>query len=177
MNEKINVKRYFITTFTVYVDVKSFPVYKWALCFHLLSLCSFQLKAIYFTMLSGTGRLISLCDDNSLHLWEINEKSLVELKSYIFEGKNKKVSSMCVESSGKHLLLGTEGGNIYSLDLTTFAITDDVIYQDVVMQKLVNFITLHFPRFIVVFSRKYDTQFTVIHQTFHYNSFINRFRI
>ncbi|XP_026317758.1 protein lethal(2) giant larvae [Hyposmocoma kahamanoa] len=89
---------------------------------------------IQIKFIPGTGRLISLCDDNSLHLWEINEKSLVELKSYIFEGKNKKVSSMCVESSGKHLLLGTEGGNIYSLDLTTFAITDDVIYQDVVMQ-------------------------------------------
>lgn len=99
------------------------------------------MKASYFNTLSGTGRLISLCDDNSLHLWEINEKSLVELKSYIFEGKNKKVSSICVESSGKHLLLGTEGGNIYSLDLANFTITDDVIYQDVVMQKLVNFIT------------------------------------
>ncbi|XP_049868986.1 lethal(2) giant larvae protein isoform X2 [Pectinophora gossypiella] len=82
----------------------------------------------------GTGRLISLCDDNSLHLWEINEKSLVELKSHIFEGKNKKVSSLCVEATGKHLLLGTEGGNIYSLDLSSFVITEDVIYQDVVMQ-------------------------------------------
>ncbi|KAF9421001.1 hypothetical protein HW555_002984, partial [Spodoptera exigua] len=82
----------------------------------------------------GTGRLLSLSDDNSLHLWEINEKSLVELKTYIFEGKNKKISSLCVESSGKHLLIGTEGGNIYNLDLNTFTVTEDVIYQDVVMQ-------------------------------------------
>ncbi|XP_050561055.1 lethal(2) giant larvae protein isoform X4 [Spodoptera frugiperda] len=82
----------------------------------------------------GTGRLVSLSDDNSLHLWEINEKSLVELKTYIFEGKNKKISSLCVESSGKHLLIGTEGGNIYNLDLNTFTVTEDVIYQDVVMQ-------------------------------------------
>ncbi|XP_063896793.1 lethal(2) giant larvae protein homolog 1-like [Helicoverpa armigera] len=82
----------------------------------------------------GTGRLVSLSDDNSLHLWEINEKSLVELKTYIFEGKNKKISSLCVESTGKHLLIGTEGGNIYNLDLNTFAVTEDVIYQDVVMQ-------------------------------------------
>ncbi|KAI5651923.1 LLGL2 domain-containing protein [Phthorimaea operculella] len=50
------------------------------------------------------------------------------------EGKNKKVSSLCVESSGKHLLLGTEGGNVYCLDLNTFTVTEDVIYQDVVMQ-------------------------------------------
>ncbi|CAB3253756.1 unnamed protein product [Arctia plantaginis] len=82
----------------------------------------------------GTGRLLSLSDDNSLHLWEINEKSLVELKTYIFEGKNKKISALCVESSGKHLLIGTEGGNIYNLDLNTFSVTEDVIYQEVVMQ-------------------------------------------
>lgn len=85
--------------------------------------------------IAGTGRLISLCDDNSLHLWEITEKSLVELKSHSFEGKNKKISSICVESTGKNLLLGTEGGNIYTLDLNTFTISEDVIYQDVVMQK------------------------------------------
>ncbi|KAL4709933.1 hypothetical protein ACJJTC_003896 [Scirpophaga incertulas] len=82
----------------------------------------------------GTGRLISLCDDNSLHLWEITEKSLVELKTYTFEGKNKKISSLCVESSGKNLLLGTESGNLYSIDLNTFTLNEDVIYQDVVMQ-------------------------------------------
>ncbi|XP_028172774.1 lethal(2) giant larvae protein isoform X4 [Ostrinia furnacalis] len=82
----------------------------------------------------GTGRLIALCDDNSLHLWEINEKSLVELKSHSFEGKNKKISSLCVESTGKNLLLGTEGGNIYALDLNAFTVNEDVIYQDVVMQ-------------------------------------------
>lgn len=89
---------------------------------------------IQIQFIPGTGRVVSLCDDNSLHLWEINEKSLVELKSHIFEGKSKKISSLCVESSGKHLLLGTEGGNIYSLDLTTFVVSEDVIYQDVVMQ-------------------------------------------
>ncbi|KAL0840991.1 hypothetical protein ABMA28_014771 [Loxostege sticticalis] len=82
----------------------------------------------------GTGRLIALCDDNSLHLWEINEKSLVELKAHTFEGKNKKISSLCVESTGKNLLLGTEGGNIYAIDLNAFTVNEDVIYQDVVMQ-------------------------------------------
>ncbi|XP_045535605.1 lethal(2) giant larvae protein [Papilio machaon] len=87
---------------------------------------------IYF--ISGTGRLVSLCDDNSLHLWEINEKSLVELKSHTLEGKNKRISALCVEASGKGLLLGTEAGNIYNLDLNTFTLHEDVIYQDVVMQ-------------------------------------------
>lgn len=85
----------------------------------------------------GTGRLISLCDDNTLHLWEINEKSLVELKSHAFEGKTKKISSICVESSGKNFLLGTEGGNIYTVDCNAFTVHEDVIYQDLVMQKWV----------------------------------------
>lgn len=82
----------------------------------------------------GTGRVISLCDDNSLHLWEINDSSLVEVKGQSLEGKLKKISAMCVESSGEHLLLGTEGGNIYLLDLNTFTMTDTIIYQDIVMQ-------------------------------------------
>nr|UYR00238.1 lethal(2) giant larvae protein [Plectrocnemia conspersa] len=83
----------------------------------------------------GAGKLVSLCDDNSLHYWEIaNESSLVEVKSQALEGKLKRISTICVESSGDHLLLGTEGGNIYLLDLKTFQMADNIIYQDVVMQ-------------------------------------------
>jgi lethal(2) giant larvae protein len=85
---------------------------------------------------AGAGKLVSLCDDNSLHLWEIaTESSLVEIKSQALEGKLKKISTVCIESSGNHLLLGTEGGNIYLLDLKTFLMADTIIYQDVVMQK------------------------------------------
>lgn len=79
--------------------------------------------------------MVSLCDDNSLHLWEINESSLVETKSLGLEGKLKKISAMCLETNGDHLLLGTEGGNIYLLNLKTFKMSDNIIYQDVVMQK------------------------------------------
>lgn len=85
--------------------------------------------------LPNAGRLVSLCEDNSLHLWEVNKSSLVEVKSQALEGKLKKISAICVESAGKHLLLGTEGGNIYLLDINTFTMTPDIIYQDVVMQK------------------------------------------
>lgn len=65
----------------------------------------------------------------------MNKSSLVEVKSQALEGKLKKISTICLESAGKHLLLGTEGGNIYLLDLSTFTMTPDIIYQDVVMQK------------------------------------------
>lgn len=85
--------------------------------------------------LPNVGRIVSLCDDNSLHLWEVNKSSLVEVKTQALEGKLKKISAICVESSGNHLLLGTEGGNIYLLDLHTFTMTPDIIYQDIVMQK------------------------------------------
>ncbi|XP_019760944.2 lethal(2) giant larvae protein homolog 1 isoform X1 [Dendroctonus ponderosae] len=86
--------------------------------------------------IAGTGKVVSLQDDNSLHLWEVNKSSLVEVKSQALEGKLKKISTMCLESAGKYLLLGTEGGNIYLLDLNTFTMTPDIIYQDVVMQNV-----------------------------------------
>lgn len=86
--------------------------------------------------LPNEGRVISLCDDNSLHLWEINEGSLEEVKSQALEGKLKKISAVCLESACENLLLGTEGGNIYLLNVKTFEMSDTIIYQDVVMQNV-----------------------------------------
>ncbi|PNF23205.1 Protein lethal(2) giant larvae [Cryptotermes secundus] len=86
--------------------------------------------------LPNEGRIVSLCDDNSLHLWEINEGCLEEVKSQALEGKLKKISAVCLESACEHLLLGTEGGNIYLLNLKTFEMADTIIYQDVVMQNV-----------------------------------------
>lgn len=42
---------------------------------------------------------------------------------------------MCLESNCEYLLLGTEGGNIFFIDLSIFELSDNIIYQDVVMQK------------------------------------------
>ncbi|GLG99593.1 Uncharacterized protein, isoform B [Gryllus bimaculatus] len=82
------------------------------------------------------GRLVSLCDDNSLHLWEVNGSILEEVKEHSLEGKLKKISALCLESAREHLLLGTEGGNIYLLNLKTFNMSETIIYQDVVMQNV-----------------------------------------
>ncbi|XP_046663289.1 lethal(2) giant larvae protein isoform X3 [Homalodisca vitripennis] len=80
------------------------------------------------------GRLVSLSDNNTLHLWEINDANMEETKSLQLEGKMKKISSLCLD--GQTLLLGTEGGNIFSLNLPMFTLSDNVIYQDVVMQNV-----------------------------------------
>lgn len=47
----------------------------------------------------------------------------------------KKVSSLYVDEANENLLIGTEGGNIYFVDLETFSLTENIIYQDVTMQK------------------------------------------
>ncbi|XP_067128411.1 lethal(2) giant larvae protein homolog 1 isoform X2 [Centruroides vittatus] len=95
---------------------------------------------IQLFFLPNQGSLISLCDDNSLHLWELNLKDgkwiMEEVKSCSLEGRFKKISSCCLQSSGEHLLIGTEGGNIYLLDVKSFEMTDHIIYQDVVMQNV-----------------------------------------
>nr|CAG4651568.1 EOG090X00I4 [Triops cancriformis] len=92
--------------------------------------------------LPGEGRLISLCDDNSLHLWEINsgvdgsQPVLEEKKHHSLEGKLKKVSALFVEKTKEHLFIGTESGNIYLLNTRSFEMTETVVYLDVVMQNV-----------------------------------------
>ncbi|XP_033127538.1 LLGL scribble cell polarity complex component 2-like isoform X3 [Anneissia japonica] len=96
--------------------------------------------------LPNQGRLISLCDDNTLHLWEVNIRDgnslLEEMKSFCLEGRAKeepalkKITVCCLSADHKTLYLGTEGGNIYILDVVTFDLTDHIIYQDVVMQNV-----------------------------------------
>ncbi|UYV62474.1 LLGL1 [Cordylochernes scorpioides] len=90
--------------------------------------------------LSNKGKLISLCKDNSLHLWELNPKDnkwvLESVKSCSLEGRLNKISTCLLHSSGEHLYIGTEGGNIYLLDVASFEMSDSIIYQDVVMQNV-----------------------------------------
>ena len=50
------------------------------------------------------------------------------------EGRLKQISYLCPDMANKKILLGTEGGNIYTLNLTNFSIEDSIIYQDIVIQ-------------------------------------------
>ncbi|XP_052070138.1 lethal(2) giant larvae protein homolog 1-like isoform X2 [Mytilus californianus] len=93
--------------------------------------------------LSEEARLISLCGDNTITLWEINDKGentiLEDVKEFKFsaeESKFKNISVCCLTKNKEHLLIGTEIGNIFILDLKTFQLLDQIIYQDVVMQNV-----------------------------------------
>ncbi|XP_071814997.1 LLGL scribble cell polarity complex component 2-like isoform X3 [Apostichopus japonicus] len=91
--------------------------------------------------LPGQGKMISWCGDNTLHLWEINNRQdndvLEEVQNYFMEGKLKKVSVCCLSMDSTAFYIGTEGGNILVMDVPKFELDNDhVIYQDVVMQNV-----------------------------------------
>ncbi len=84
--------------------------------------------------LPGQGRLVTLTEDNQLHFWEINGTNLAEKKAVGMDGRLKQITALCLDSNNKKVLLGTEGGNIYNLDLVKFRIEESIIYQDIVMK-------------------------------------------
>lgn len=94
--------------------------------------CSVQL----LEWVSGTGRVLSLTTSNQLILWEPRGTMLVPLKTLPFDGKLKKVSSLCCSLAKDVVWIGTEGGNIYQFDLKTFSIKEPVIYHDVVLEQV-----------------------------------------
>lgn len=84
----------------------------------------------------GTGRVLSLTATNELILWEPAGSTLVAIKTLPFDGKLKKVSSLCCSLNKDILWIGTEGGNIYQFDLNTFEVREPVIYHDVVLEQV-----------------------------------------
>lgn len=82
----------------------------------------------------GSGRILSLTTANQLVLWEPADSMLVPIKSLSFDGKLKKVSSLCCSSQKDIVWIGTEGGNVYQFDIEKFAIKEPVIYHDVVFE-------------------------------------------
>ncbi|RXG51543.1 Lethal(2) giant larvae protein-like 2 [Armadillidium vulgare] len=94
---------------------------------------------IKLCFLPGQGLIVSLVK-TTVYTYgkskKIQGKSacLSEDKINIFRGK--KISVIVEDTLCKNLLVGTEGGNIYVLDLASFTMTNDIIYQDVVMQNV-----------------------------------------
>lgn len=84
----------------------------------------------------GSGRVLSLTTANQLTLWEPAGYALVPIKSLPFDGKLKKISSLCCSRANDLVWIGTEGGNVYPFDLTTFNVKESVIYHDVVLEQV-----------------------------------------
>ena len=66
------------------------------------------------------------------------------VQTYPICSKMKAISTCCLTADGQSLLLGTEGGNIYILNIPSFTLADQIIYQDIVMQKLVCLLCLSY---------------------------------
>jgi len=96
--------------------------------------CEAAVTRIVF--IPGQGRLVTVLSDNSLHMWEVNDNKLEEKATTLLEGRLKRITVCCLESGRKRLLVGTEGGNIYQLQLWNFTMEENIIYQDVVMQSV-----------------------------------------
>ncbi|OQV25726.1 Lethal(2) giant larvae protein-like protein 1 [Hypsibius exemplaris] len=89
--------------------------------------------------LPGQGRFISVCEDNTLYLWEINSqdnRTTIEcINRSVLESRLKKISAVCLSSFYDQLYLGTEGGNIYVLDVNSFVFVEAaVIHLDAATQ-------------------------------------------
>uniref|UniRef100_A0A182LU86 Lethal(2) giant larvae protein n=1 Tax=Anopheles culicifacies TaxID=139723 RepID=A0A182LU86_9DIPT len=84
----------------------------------------------------GTGRLLSLTASNQLVLWEPAGPLLVAIKNLAFDGKLKKISSLCCSYMKDTVWIGTEGGNVYQFDVRKFSVKESVIYHDVVLEQL-----------------------------------------
>jgi len=90
--------------------------------------------------LPDEARIVTLCVDNSLHLWELNVKEdgvsvLEQVKSCEIENsESKKVTSFCVTSANNKLIIGTDAGNIQIFDISTFQLTDTTLLKDSLIQ-------------------------------------------
>lgn len=84
------------------------------------------------------GNIVTLCSDNCLHLWEIAVRDgisyLDEVQLLSLENRVKTVSASCVTTSRDQLLLGSESGHVFTVDLKSFKLLDKVVYQESVIQ-------------------------------------------
>ncbi|XP_076808161.1 lethal(2) giant larvae protein homolog 1-like isoform X1 [Clavelina lepadiformis] len=104
-----------------------------------------QVLQLHF--LHGEGRLVSILDDNTMHLWELSAvkddnrgaQELVEIGASQLSGRPgvNQITVVAVCSTNKLMWVGTEGGSIYSLTLPEFEpIDNSIIHQDQVMQSI-----------------------------------------
>ncbi|KAF3817257.1 hypothetical protein GH733_011657, partial [Mirounga leonina] len=97
--------------------------------------------------LPGQCQLVTLLDDNSLHLWSLKVKGSVselqEDESFTLRGppgaapSATQITVVLPHSSGELLYLGTESGNVFVVQLPAFrTLEDQTISSDAVLQRL-----------------------------------------
>ncbi|XP_072532436.1 lethal(2) giant larvae protein homolog 1 isoform X2 [Salminus brasiliensis] len=97
--------------------------------------------------LHGQGRILSLLDDNTLHLWEIGQREtgshLEEVRSFTIPGRSgiestsaTRVTVLLPKLSCDLLAVGTEGGGVHFLELPSFTLLDKSLFQDEIMQSV-----------------------------------------
>lgn len=84
-----------------------------------------------------SGRLITLTAANLITLWEPAGTLMVPIKTIQFEGKLKKISALCCSYVKDFIWIGTEGGNVFQLDIKTFeVVAEPVINHDGVLDQV-----------------------------------------
>uniref|UniRef100_A0A8C5KG69 LLGL scribble cell polarity complex component 2 n=1 Tax=Jaculus jaculus TaxID=51337 RepID=A0A8C5KG69_JACJA len=102
---------------------------------------------IQIHFLPGQCQLVTLLDDNSLHLWSLKVKGgvseLQEEESFVLRGppgaapSATQITVVLPHSSQELLYLGTESGNVFVVQLPGFRLLDDrTISSEVVLQWL-----------------------------------------
>ncbi|XP_042521369.1 LLGL scribble cell polarity complex component 2 isoform X3 [Dipodomys spectabilis] len=97
--------------------------------------------------LPGQCQLVTLLDDNSLHLWSLKVKGgvseLQEEETYTLRGppgappSTTQITVVLPHSSGELLYLGTESGSVFVVELPSFHVLDNqTISSDTVLQWL-----------------------------------------
>ncbi|XP_039255699.2 lethal(2) giant larvae protein homolog 1-like isoform X1 [Styela clava] len=104
-------------------------------------------QVVQLHFLTGEARLVSILDNNTMHLWELQNikddkkgaQELVEVGAYQLSGRPgiNQITEVMIKSTNDVMWVGTEGGGIYPLSLPDFKPRDGgIIHQDQVMQSI-----------------------------------------
>ncbi|XP_030645694.1 lethal(2) giant larvae protein homolog 1 isoform X2 [Chanos chanos] len=97
--------------------------------------------------LHGQGRLLSLLDDNTLHMWEVGQRDgssyLEEVGNFTLPGRPgiesasaTRVTVLQLKLTCDLLSIGTEGGGVHFLELPSLTLMDKSLFQDEIMQSV-----------------------------------------
>ncbi|XP_076308345.1 syntaxin-binding protein 5-like isoform X1 [Tachypleus tridentatus] len=85
-----------------------------------------DLAVIQIVFLVNEGALISVCSDDTLHLWNLRQKRPEILHSLKFQ--RERITYCHLPFQSKWLYIGTERGNVYTLNVESFVLSGYVIH-------------------------------------------------